>query len=89
MASLRDKFKDGDIVWAEWETVKLKTNIGVVVGIHPPEGMYSHDEPLPDRILVKLPGYTSERAYLPDTECRHAKDDEIRQYFKDVLKYGR
>lgn len=88
MESSKVTFENGDIVWAEWKDLKLKTNVGVVVGIHPPPYMYSHDEPIPDRVLVKLPGYVSERAFLPDTECRHATPEEIKIYFRDKLKYG-
>jgi hypothetical protein len=87
LESLRETFKEGDIVWAEWKDLKLKTNVGVVVGIHPPPYMYEQDSK-GDRVLVKLPGYVSERAFLPDTECRHATPEEIKTYFKDKLKYG-
>lgn len=90
MASSKVTFEIGDIVWAEWKTVKLKTNIGTVVGLHPPP--YYHrgtNASLEKRVLVKLPGYVSERGFEPYTECRHATPDEIKIYFRDKLKYGR
>lgn len=87
MAFLKDRFKDGDIVWAEWETVKLKRNVGVVVGIHPPP--YMHDPTsITESVLVKIPGYLSERAFAPDIECRPATAEEQKRYFRDVLKHG-
>lgn len=87
MPYLGERFKDGDIVWANWVDVKLKRDIGVVVGIHP-DPRYQDPTAMDQRVLVKLPGYVSERAFMPDTECRHATEAEKKQYFKDVLKHG-
>lgn len=93
MQSLEETFKEGLIVWAEWDDVKLRSNVGVVDSIHPPSYVAEHrerngEEPLDKTILVKLPGYVSERGFMPWTQCRPATENEKRQYFKDVLKYG-
>lgn len=91
--SLRDDFKEGDIVWAEWDDVKLRTSIGVVEYIHPKEFVQKmHErngrERMDEMVMVKHPGYIAPRGFNPPTQCRHATEAEKRQYFRDVLKYG-
>ncbi len=91
--SLKDDFPKGLIVWAEWDDVELKTNVGIVHRIFPPDYVKEHkirngEEVQEDIILVKLPGYISERGFVPWTQCRPATEEEKKRYFRDVLKYG-
>ena len=93
-----DDFQSGDIVYVEWETITLRSNVGIVIGRHAGPYMYGSDENPSDRavkqlydraVLVNLPGFTSPRAFRPShKEIRPATEEEKRQYFADKLKYG-
>jgi len=92
--SLREIFKEGDIVWAEWEDVKLRSRIGVVDSIHPPQYILDfherngRDPGMEEMVMVTFPGFVAPRGFKPYTQCRHATEEEKKQYFLDVLKYG-